>query len=154
VFGPQKGASPGQVEELEARLAAMPELSGVADLPGAGAAGGLGAALAALGARLVRGSELVLDAVRFEERLEGTSIAVTGEGRVDLSSAEGKTPAGVVAACTRAGVPCVVFGGTVEREGAAALRRLGADDVVALSGRPGRSHDDLLALGESLARRR
>ncbi len=63
VFGPQKGATPAQVEELEERLASMPELRPYAELPGAGAAGGLGAALAALGATLEPGSTLVADAV-------------------------------------------------------------------------------------------
>jgi glycerate kinase len=130
----------------------MAELAPVAGLPGAGAAGGLGAALAALGAKLVRGVELVLDAVRFEERLAGVSLAVTGEGRVDLSSAEGKTPAGVLSACGRAEVACVVFGGKVDPAGADALRRLGAREVRSLSGRPARAHDDLVQLGKALGR--
>ena len=152
VFGPQKGASPEQVEELERRLASMRPLAPVANLPGAGAAGGLGAALAALGAELVRGIELVLDAVRFEERLAGVALAVTGEGAVDLSSAEGKTPAGVAAACTRASVPCVVFGGRVEAGAAAALHELGATAVLALGGDEARARADLTALGEALGR--
>ena len=151
-FGPQKGASPEQVEELERRLAAMKELEPVADLPGAGSAGGLGAALAALGGKLVPGIEVVLDAVGFEERIAGASLAVTGEGAVDRSSAEGKTPAGVAAACARTGVPCVVFGGRVDGEAAAELYRLGASAVFRLSGRPERARDDLAELGEALGR--
>jgi glycerate 2-kinase len=90
VFGPQKGATPAQVEKLERRLAGMEELRPFAELPGAGAAGGLGAALAALGAELVPGIELVLEAVRFRERIEGAALVVTGEGRVDATSAAGK----------------------------------------------------------------
>ena len=70
-FGPQKGASPAQVEELERRLASDPALEPYADLPGAGAAGGLGAALASLGATLVPGSELVAEAIGLRERLRG-----------------------------------------------------------------------------------
>jgi glycerate kinase len=152
VFGPQKGATPEQVERLENRLASMEELRPVAEIPGSGAAGGLGAALAALGARLVPGIELVLDAVRFDERLADAALAVTGEGSVDLSSAEGKAPAGVAAACARRGVPCVVFGGTVAREAVAPLHELGATSVLALSGSPERARDDLAALGEAVGR--
>ena len=152
VFGPQKGASPAEVEELERRLAAIPQLAAVADLPGAGAAGGLGAALAALGAKLVPGVRLVLEAVGFEARVRGAVLAVTGEGAVDRSSAEGKTPAGVAAACRRAGVPCAVFGGRVESGSARELYAAGATAVFSLSGAPERARDDLAELGEALAR--
>ncbi|MCC6222753.1 MAG: glycerate kinase [Thermoleophilia bacterium] len=151
VFGPQKGATPGQVEELERRLAAMPELQPHRDRPGAGAAGGLGAALAALGADLVPGARLVLDAVGFPQRIAGAALAVTGEGRVDETSAAGKLPGAVAAACAAAGVPCVVFGGAV-RGGVAALHELGATAVLPLGGGPGRSRADLEALGEALGR--
>ncbi len=150
-FGPQKGATPAQVEELERRLAAMEELRAVAHLPGAGAAGGLGAALAALGADLVPGSELVLETVGFRRRLAGAALAITGEGRVDATSAEGKVPAAVAAACAAGGVACAVFGGTVEG-GVEALYELGASAVLSLSGDPARAHDDLTRLGEALGR--
>jgi glycerate kinase len=149
-FGPQKGASPADVAELERRIAAMPELAPFADLPGAGAAGGLGAALAALGARLEPGIELVLAAVDFAARLESAAFAVTGEGAVDRSSLEGKTVAGVLGACRRGGVPCVVFGGRVEDGIAAELYGAGAEAVFALGGDPGRARDDLVELGRTL----
>jgi glycerate kinase len=152
VFGPQKGATPEQVEELERRLAAMDELRPVADIPGAGAAGGLGAALAVLGAKLTPGIALVLEAVRFRERLTGAAAAVTGEGQVDRSSAEGKVPAGVAAECARAGVACVVFGGRVEAGAAAPLYELGASAVLRLSGNPDQSREDLAELGEAVGR--
>jgi glycerate kinase len=151
VFGPQKGATPAQVEELEHRLAALDELRPYAELPGAGAAGGLGAALAAFGATLEPGSALVLDAVGFQARLAGSDLAVTGEGTVDSTSAAGKVPGAVAAACRSAAVRCVVFGGRVEGS-VEELRALGANEVVALSGRPERAVEDLRALGESLAR--
>lgn len=151
VFGPQKGATPAQVEELERRLAAMDELRNVRDLPGAGAAGGLGAALAALGAELVPGCELVLETLGFRERLAGSRLAITGEGRVDESSAEGKVPGGVTIACAAAGVPCVVFGGQVS-DGAARLYDLGASAVLRLSGQARRAREDLVDLGEALGR--
>ena len=152
VFGPQKGATPDQVEELERRLAAMDELRSVAELPGAGAAGGLGAALAALGAQLTPGIELVLDAVRFRARVKGATAAITGEGQVDRSSAEGKVPAGVATECARAGAACVVFGGRVEPGAAPPLYELGASAVLRLSGDPNRSREDLTELGEAVGR--
>src|SRR5688500_2432689 len=95
VFGPQKGASPADVEVLERRFAAMRELAAVAELPGAGAAGGLGAALAALGAELVPGADWVLEAVGVRDHLAAADLVVTGEGRVDATTREGKAPAAV-----------------------------------------------------------
>src|SRR5207302_891157 len=77
-FGPQKGAAPHVVEELERRLAGMAELAPFAELPGAGAAGGLGAAFASLGAELVPGAELVLGVVGFRERVREAKLAITG----------------------------------------------------------------------------
>jgi glycerate kinase len=152
VFGPQKGATPEQVDALEHRLAGMDELAPVADVPGAGAAGGLGAALASLGAELRPGIEVVLDAVAFGAALEGADLAVTGEGAVDRSSAEGKASAGVARACARAGVPSVVFGGRVERGAARRLYEQGATAVVPLAGDPERAKADLDDLGEALGR--
>jgi glycerate 2-kinase len=151
VFGPQKGASPVQVDELERRLASMVELAPFAELPGAGAAGGLGAALAALGASLEPGAELVLQAVGLRERLAGAVLAITGEGAVDRTSSEGKVPGAVAAVCNDAGVRCVVFGGRV-RDGLEGLLAAGADEIVALSGRPARASADLEALGKRLTR--
>jgi glycerate 2-kinase len=150
-YGPQKGAGPADVERLEARLAAMEELRPVADLPGAGSAGGLGAALAALGARLEPGAELVLREIGFERRLAGVAFAVTGEGRVDATTLEGKAPAAVVEACGRAGVRCALFGGLVDQASNALLLARGVE-VYALSGDPGRAREDLVELGERLVR--
>ena len=113
VFGPQKGATPEQVRELERRLRARPELAPYADLPGSGAAGGLGAAFASLGAELVPGAPAVLDLLGFDPSPYG--LVVTGEGRVDATTVEGKAPAEVAERCALAGVPCVVFGGVVEQ---------------------------------------
>ena len=152
VFGPQKGATPEQVEALERRLAAMDELAAVADLPGAGAAGGLGAALASLGADLRSGIEVVLDAVGFDAVVAEADLAVTGEGAVDRSSAEGKVPAGVARACARAGVPSVVFGGRVELGAARELYAQGATAVLSLGGSRERASAKLEELGEALGR--
>ncbi len=141
VFGPQKGADPDQVEELELRLAALEELTAYRELPGAGAGGGLGAAFAAMGAELVDGAELVLDLTRFDERARGAALVVTGEGTVDATTFEGKAPGAVLRRCEALGVPCELFGGIVA-EGFTAH---------ALSGRRALAGEDLVQLGEELA---
>jgi glycerate kinase len=143
LFGPQKGASPADVAVLEHRLRAMTELSPYGSLPGSGAAGGLGAAFAALGAELVPGAEAVLDLVGFGERLEGCGLAITGEGQVDATTAEGKAPAVVAGRCAAAGVRCVVFGGRVVKD-------LPGVETIPLSGDPSLARDDLEALARRL----
>jgi len=142
VFGPQKGADEAAVEELEQRLAALEELAPYRDLPGAGAGGGLGAAFAALGAELCDGAELVLDTIGFDELARGADLVVTGEGTVDATTFEGKAPGAVLRRCERLGVRCELFGGLV------------ADgiDAHALSGRRALAGEDLVQLGEELAR--
>jgi glycerate kinase len=144
LFGPQKGATPEQVEELEARFRARGDLAPYAELPGSGAAGGLGAALASLGAVLVPGAPAVLDMVGFDPR--GHALVVTGEGRVDATTAEGKAPAEVARRCAEAGVPCVVFGGLVTEP-------LPGAETVALSGEPKQARGDLVELGRRLGAR-
>jgi glycerate 2-kinase len=146
VFGPQKGAGPAAVEELERRLASLELLEPYRDLPGAGAAGGVGAALASLGGELVEGAELVLDLIGFDEHARRAAFAVTGEGTVDESTFEGKAPGAVLGRCARLGVPCSLFGGLV-----GSLNGLKVA-VHALSGDPHRAEADLVALGEELAR--
>ena len=143
-FGPQKGASPGQVDELEARLAGMAALRPYAGLPGAGAAGGLGAAIASLGGELVSGAELVLDRIGFRGLAAGADLVVTGEGTIDRSSGEGKAVGEVVRICAEDGVRCAVFGGRVEEA-------LPGVETHALSGDPARAADDLVDLGSRLA---
>lgn len=144
LFGPQKGATPAQVRELEARFRADRRLAPYAHLPGSGAAGGLGAALASLGAELVPGAATVLDLLGFDP--SPYALVVTGEGRVDATSAEGKAPSEVVRRCAAAGVPCVVFGGVVDEAIADA-------ETVALSGDPARAREDLVGLGGRLGAR-
>jgi glycerate 2-kinase len=101
LFGPQKGVR--DVAAFERRFAAL----GLPDLPGGGAAGGLGAALGALGAELVSGAALVLDAIGFDPR--GFDLVVTGEGAVDETTWTGKAPGEVVRRCREAGVPYHLF---------------------------------------------
>jgi glycerate kinase len=142
VFGAQKGASPDQVRELEQRLRTDEELAPFALVPGAGAAGGLGAAFAALGAELVSGAEFVLSALGFDPA--GYDVVVTGEGAVDATTLRGKVPGAIARRCAVAGVRCVVFGGRVD------VAVPGAE-TVALSGDPSRAREDLVALGAQLA---
>jgi glycerate kinase len=144
-FAPQKGATPADVELLERRLAAMGQLAPFAALPGAGAAGGLGAALASLGAELVPGAREVLDRVRFREHTRSADVVVTGEGAVDETTMTGKAPGEALRRCREEGVRCILFGGRVELalEGAA---------VRPLSGDPARAADDLVDLGLRVAR--
>jgi glycerate 2-kinase len=141
-FGPQKGADPQAVEELERRLASLAELEPFRDLPGAGAGGGLGAGFAALGAELCDGASLVLDAIGFDERARRANLVVTGEGTVDRTTLEGKAPGAVARRCVALGVPWVLFGGVV-RDGIEA-RPLSGDVRCAA--------EDLVALGDDLGR--
>ena len=142
VFGPQKGASDLQVEELERRLASLEELVPHREVRGAGAGGGLGAAFAALGAELIEGAELVLDLVGFDEQARHAALVVTGEGTVDRTTLAGKAAGAVRRRCERLGVPCRMFGGVV-RDGV---------EAEPLSGRAERAAEDLVLLGERLAR--
>jgi glycerate kinase len=121
VYGPQKGASPDDVAELDAALAgwadAVAGLTGadLRDTPGAGAAGGLGfGALALLGAKLRPGIELLLDLLDFDRAVRGARLVVTGEGCLDVQTLHGKAPAGVAAAATGAGVPVAAVAGRIE----------------------------------------
>lgn len=121
VFAPQKGASPESVVRLDAALSRWADVTedalgvSVRDLPGAGAAGGLGAAFVAfLAADLTPGIDLVLDAVGFESLVGGVDVVFTGEGSVDSQSSSGKVPWGVARRAAQVGVPVIVFGGRVD----------------------------------------
>jgi len=120
VYGPQKGASPEQVSMLDEGLrhfaaVILRDLGlDVRDVPGAGAAGGLGAGLIALlGARVRPGFDVVAEAVGLAERLEAADVAVTGEGRFDSQSERGKAPAGVLRMAGEAGCRAVLIAGEV-----------------------------------------
>ena len=123
VFGPQKGAGPDVVLRLDAGLADLAEVLAretgvdVSAMAGAGAAGGAaGGMVAMLGARILDGATLVLDAVGLADALRGARLCITGEGRLDAQTAQGKAPAAVAAACRNAGVPCVGLFGEVTLE--------------------------------------
>src|SRR3989440_5819137 len=124
VYGPQKGATPEMVAELDAALHHFAEIIrrdlgvDVEPLPGAGAAGGLGAGLVAfLGARLGPGAEVVMEALRLDERLAGAQLVITGEGRLDSQTARfGKGPAAVARHARQVGIPVVAIGGSIANE--------------------------------------
>ncbi|PKQ23757.1 MAG: glycerate kinase [Actinobacteria bacterium HGW-Actinobacteria-5] len=141
VFGPQKGATPGQVPVLDATLARIADalvaagLPDVRDLPGSGAAGGLGAAFLALGARMRRGVEVVAEAAHLEEAVAGADLVLTGEGSLDRQTLSGKTPAGVADVAARHGVPVIAFAGRLG-EGSEELLGRGFAAVVSITTGP------------------
>ncbi len=117
VFGPQKGASPAQVELLTRRLERLVQLYeeqygvDISNLAGAGAAGGLAGGLVAVGARLESGFDVLAEAVEFDRVLEGASVVITGEGLLDDQSFNGKVVGGVAEWAAEAGVPAVAVVG-------------------------------------------
>ncbi len=148
VFGPQKGASPEIARELDDGMRNWAHVLEETfdrsfNVPGAGAAGGLGAAcLAFLGAEPVSGIARVLDLVGFDALLSEADLCVTGEGHADAQTAHGKVVSGVAAACARAGVPCVAVVGGMSA-GAAAMPGVAAMLPAAI---------DAMPLEETLAR--
>jgi glycerate 2-kinase len=138
VYGPQKGASVDQVEALEEGLGNLAERIAVdlgldvRDLPGAGAAGGLGAGLRAfLGAELRPGADLVLDLVEFDAKLAGADLVITGEGRIDAQTAFGKAPAAVAGRARALGIPCLAIAGGLGA-GLSDLHKIGIDAAFSL----------------------
>ncbi len=123
VFAPQKGAGAAQVALLERRLEALVDVYrtdygvDVAEVPGAGAAGGLAGGLLCAGAQLVPGVELVGDLVGLWDAVEEADLVVTGEGMLDVESFDGKVVGGVAALAHDLGVPTVAVVGTVDPEG-------------------------------------
>jgi glycerate kinase len=128
VYGPQKGATPADVSGLDAALARWAHVVEteigrvVRDIPGAGAAGGLGAAFAAATtATMESGVDLVTQAVGLRDRVKGADWVFTGEGGIDHQTSSGKTPWGVAQAARAEGVPSILFGGRVSDD---------ADDLI------------------------
>jgi glycerate 2-kinase len=140
VYGPQKGADPEQVRVLEEALTHYAAVIhrdlglDVRNVPGAGAAGGLGAGLIAfLGGRIRPGFEVVAGALDLERRVSEAEVVITGEGRFDAQTAAGKAPAGVLELARRAGCRTVLVAGQVDQAG-----HPHADLVFDLSARAGR----------------
>lgn len=139
VYGPQKGATPEMVQELDAALEhyadVVEELLGraIRNTPGAGAAGGLGFGLMAFaGARLQRGIDLALDTLQAGRHLAGASLVITGEGRIDRQTLHGKVPFGVARRAAALGVPVVAVGGSIGPLSPEALEELRAAGILAV----------------------
>ena len=168
VYGPQKGATPADVELLDVVLAAFADALDAAtgrderQTPGAGAAGGTGFGLLSLRDRfrsldLVPGVEVVMRAADLEGKLAQADLVITGEGRIDAQTAYGKTALGVARAAKAAGVPCIAVGGGVTPEGIEGLAGLAivvpaAEGPASLEEAMGAGDAPLVRLGERLAR--
>ena len=142
VFGPQKGATPAMVAELDAALGHFAGCAraatgrNVADLAGAGAAGGLGAGLLFFTpAKLRPGVEIVLEAVKFAEVVKDAAFVITGEGRTDFQTAYGKAPVGVAKVAKQFGVPVFCISGGLG-DGADDVLAQGIDAVMSICSRP------------------
>jgi glycerate kinase len=142
VFGPQKGATPEMVPGLDAALRTYAKVAtaatgrDIAEVPGAGAAGGLGAGLLFFTEASLRpGVGLVLEAVDFEAKVQGADLVLTGEGRTDAQTAMGKAPMGVAAVARRHGVPVICLSGGLG-DGADTLLSLGIDALAATVAEP------------------
>lgn len=121
IFAPQKGATPKMVEQLDLGLKNFAQVVqrhlgvDISELPGAGAAGGLGGALKAfLGATLERGIEMVLNAMNFGQIISDSELVITGEGRLDKQTVMGKAPSGVMQVASSIGIPTIAIGGAIK----------------------------------------
>ncbi len=158
VYGPQKGASSEIVRELDDALRNFASIVErdlgitIANTPGAGAAGGLGAGLMAfLDAHLESGIDIVLDVTRFDDRINDAHLILTGEGRVDRQTAFGKVISGVLKRAKRAGVPVVVIAGGVG-EGSELLYPLGATGIFSIAPGPITLEESINSTRELLSR--
>ena len=158
VYGPQKGATPPMIERLDAALAHYARLiardlgEDVGDLPGSGAAGGLGAGLVAFaGGTLTPGVDLVVDAVGLRHRLRGADLCLTGEGSLDASSVFGKTAVGVARLARSLGVPCLALAGMIG-PGAEGVLDEGIDAFASIAPGPGPLDEALSLVAPRLER--
>ena len=157
VYGPQKGATLDMVRTLDANLTHLAEVierdinGDVSQLPGAGAAGGLGAGLVAFaGARLRPGVEIVIEAVDLARKLHGADLVFTGEGKLDEQTAYGKLVAGVAKLAKGAHVPCVALAGQIG-EGAGELLKVGLTEYHCIADRPMSREESYARCAELLA---
>ena len=142
VYGPQKGATPEMIETLDGHLAHFDRVlmqtlgKSFNDIPGAGAAGGLGAGLMAfLNAELRLGIDIMIDAVNLKERVKGAAVVFTGEGQLDFQTVFGKTPVGVAKVAKAHDIPVIAIAGGIA-EGAEAVYDAGIDAMLGIVQEP------------------
>jgi glycerate kinase len=129
IFGPQKGLEPENIETIDAQIARIHKLIAektkrdVAEIPGSGAAGGLGAAFLSLGAQLKPGAEVLLDAFDMEEHMAWADIIITGEGRSDGQTLQGKLPQRLAQISEKKGLPTLLLSGSIDRNAYAELSK-------------------------------
>jgi glycerate kinase len=158
VYGPQKGADGKAVKELDAALLHFGEVveqqlgTAIVNLPGAGAAGGLGGGLVAfLGAQLVPGAGLIADTCGLKDRLEGADLVITGEGCIDSQTAHGKTPVSIAKMAKAHGIPVIALAGKLG-ENYEAVYQHGIDAAFSIAPGPGSLEDALAGAKRNLAR--
>lgn len=156
VFGPQKGATPGMAEQLDSNLGhyanQLKLLSGkdVRDIEGAGAAGGMGAALLAfLSTRFRPGIEIVMETVGLQEKVAGASLVITGEGRIDSQTLHGKAPVGVARIAKAAGCKVIAIAGCLSTD-SQVVHQHGFDAVFSITPGPMDLQEALLTGAENL----
>ncbi|HEY7088269.1 MAG TPA: glycerate kinase [Tepidisphaeraceae bacterium] len=156
IFGPQKGATPEQVDQLESGLSRLVEKTGrhdLADKPGAGAAGGLGFGMMAFfNATLRPGIQIMIDALRLRERLKGADLCITGEGKLDSQSLAGKTSIGVAQLCKEMNIPCIALAGAVDSAIETMAKEQGLTASFAIARGPTTLEDSLTHAAELLKR--
>ncbi len=151
IYGPQKGAVPEMVKELDAALAKFADIvedwkgKMMREIPGAGAAGGLGFGLMAFcNATIKSGIDTILDLTDFEKKLEGADLVITGEGKIDGQSIRGKVPIGVAARTASTGQPVLAIVGDIGN-GASAVYQYGIDSIMS-------TVDRAMSLEDAIAR--
>jgi glycerate kinase len=142
IYGPQKGATEEMMVILEEALARFAHIinkalhKDVKDIPGAGAAGGLGAGLMAfLGAKLKPGIEIIIEAVKLEEAMKDADLVITGEGKIDSQTIYGKVPVGVAKIAKKYHVPVMAIGAIIDQD-AEIVHKYGIDFLVKVSDPP------------------
>ena len=158
VYGPQKGAGPNMVKELDQNLSILARLvketlgKEIKNIPGSGAAGGLGAGLMAFtNARLQPGFDIVAKETRLGEKLQGCDLVITGEGKIDSQTQYGKTPMGVLKEAKKYNLPVIAIAGTLG-EGYLDLYDLGFDAIFSIIDKP-MSLDEAMITAEELLMR-
>ncbi|MDE5773415.1 MAG: glycerate kinase, partial [Muribaculaceae bacterium] len=152
VFGPQKGATPQMIRQLDSALSLFAKVveghigRDLSQTPAAGAAGGIGFALKALlGAQIRPGAETILDLCRFDDLIADADLVITGEGRLDTQTLMGKAPAAVLRRALAYNIPVIAIGGTIDPNSGSQLKEAGFSRLYAIS-------DPALTLEQNMTR--